>query len=99
MNFLLQTKLFLLFSATLHNDSNNLPFHAKDIDIFFKVILNDSIMTIEKRRVKIYFTPYNTIEIWNQSDLGILPRSWARLDTVRNSIETCVFIQNGCIDV
>lgn len=55
-------------SITLNYDQNNLPYYPADVVLAF----NDSL----KRKAKLYFTPYNSLEVWDIGDYTTLNRTW-----------------------
>jgi hypothetical protein len=57
-------------------DSNNLPFYKQHLA--FHIITDTAESNIEKKVLgcEVYFTPYNTIEIWNMEDFANLKRDW-----------------------
>lgn len=58
----------LMYSITLSYDQNNLPYYPADVVLAF----NDSL----KRKAKLYFTPYGTLEVWDIGDYTTLNRTW-----------------------
>lgn len=58
----------LIFSLTLNYNQNNLPYYPADVVLAF----NDSL----KRKAKLYFTPYGTLEVWDIGDYTTLNRTW-----------------------
>lgn len=59
-----------------HTDTSKLSFYPDDI--FLTVHYRSMSSTTNDFRVKakLYFTPYNTVEIWSMSDFISLPRRW-----------------------
>jgi hypothetical protein len=62
-------------SATYN--ASQLPYYPKDIE--FKVWAHNAHNSIDVAiaEVKVYFTPYNTTEIWDIADFVQLPRVWS----------------------
>lgn len=56
-------------------DVNNTPFSVKEVMVDISYIQNN---TTENSSISFYvfFTPYNTIEIWNEEDFENLDRVW-----------------------
>ena len=65
------------FDVTVYNSSyNNLPFYPVDLSLY---VYYSTTRTHENKIVlasKIYYTPYNTIEIWDLAEYNSLPRRW-----------------------
>lgn len=57
-------------------DTNLLSFYPEQISINCYATNVDSQLFNKIELVEIYFTPYNTIEIWNINDFSLLPREW-----------------------
>lgn len=61
-------------------DTVNLPYYPQDFQLKIFYHLKDSANSYTTIAAKIYFTPYNTIEIWNLEDYYSLPRRWINQD-------------------
>ena len=65
------------FDVTVNNScSNNLPFYPVDLSI---LVYYSTTRTHENNislALKIYYTPYNTIEIWDLAEYNSIPRRW-----------------------
>ncbi|HBG69287.1 MAG: hypothetical protein A2W93_02255 [Bacteroidetes bacterium GWF2_43_63] len=48
---------------------------------------------------KVFFTPYNTVEIWNTEDYFNLPRRWFSEDNIPENIKIRQFLTRGSIPV
>jgi len=72
----------LNIKITVNYPINQIPFYATNFQIIssYYSAINDSILE-KSIKGKIYFTPYNTVEIWNSTDFYDLPRKWLELDT------------------
>jgi hypothetical protein len=49
-------------------DTNNLPFYPQDIELEMQLNRKDSLYQSVILAGKVYFTPYNSIDIWNLED-------------------------------
>ena len=67
----------LLLSFTFTIDTNNLPFYPQYIEM--KVLTNGQDIVMAG---KVYFTPYNSIEIWSLEDFYDLKRKWLKEENI-----------------
>jgi len=63
------------FTLQVRYNKKELPFHPQILDIF---INNEycSPTSYTQGKVYVYFTPYNTVEVWNDIDFNGLKRIW-----------------------
>ena len=68
----------LLVSLTIGYPISSLPFYSERITIRQPICANNGISIISTiiEPFHIYFTPYNTVEIWNNCDFNNLKRNW-----------------------
>ncbi len=64
------------FSFELLTDTNNLSFYAQKLTFNQKVITDHGSENIIQWNAWIYFTPWRTVEIWNESEYYGSGRSW-----------------------
>jgi hypothetical protein len=60
-------------SLSFYYNSENLPFSYRTLLI---ETINDSIQKTSQTKFIVYFTPYNTIEVWKYDDFLDLKREW-----------------------
>ena len=60
-------------SLQFYYDSEYLPFSYRTLKI---EVINDSDVSVGKTKLMIYFTPYNTLEVWDYNDFLDLKREW-----------------------
>lgn len=75
----------ILVSYNLTYDTALLPFYPQGIEIKQPVFFNGATPDSAEHYIicegKIFFTPYNTVEIWSDHDFYELPRSWKTPDS------------------
>ncbi|MDY0315792.1 MAG: hypothetical protein RBR32_12020, partial [Bacteroidales bacterium] len=59
-----------------HTDTSNLSFYPDDLFLTIHYSSMNSTKNDYRVKAKLYFTPYNTVEIWNITDFTSLPRRW-----------------------
>jgi len=52
-------------------DTNSLPHYLQEISMFIQVDSN-----VTQSVVSIYFTPWDTIEVWSEESVNALDRNW-----------------------
>jgi hypothetical protein len=73
----------LIVSFTLSiPDTNNLPFYPQYIELNLLTNRQNSMYQTITMAGKVYFTPYNSIEIWNLEDFYDLKRNWLEEDSI-----------------
>ncbi len=80
----------ILLTVTVNYPVNNLPFYPKKISIIQFVTSDNTIEKEISTSAMVYFTPYNTIEIWNLQDFQNLPRRW--FTPIENPDTTRIYI-------
>jgi hypothetical protein len=85
----------LLISFTLAYPTANLPFYPQEIQIEIPIKVDSG---TTKTVGKVYFTPYNTVELWNEYDFGALDRTWLMEGGNRNT-PTRIYIPRNEIPV
>ena len=73
----------VVFSFTLSfPDTNNLPFYPQYVEMKLLTNGKDSSFQTIIMAGKVYFTPYNSVEIWNLTDFYDLKRNWLAEDSI-----------------
>lgn len=57
---------------------NDLPYYAHEVEVDYAYVNQSGFSETAKRTAVIYFTPYSTIEIWDEHDAVRLNRIWQR---------------------
>jgi hypothetical protein len=68
-------------TATIYYDTNAISFYPEQVRISCYAKNNQSEQFQTVSNVPIFFTPYNSIEIWNINDFHALPRVWCTRET------------------
>ncbi len=76
-----------------------LPFFPQTIKFTQNVEVENNVNNIQKISAegKVYFTPYNTVEVWSNADFYNIPRMW--LDKASNIDTTRISISKSSISV
>ena len=65
-------------TINVNHPTSNLPYYPTSVDLKVKTHkYNETENKISPVTVKVYFTPYNSVEIWDMHDFIKLPRVWA----------------------
>ncbi len=64
-------------NLAISHPTSNLPYFPEDFDLDVRCHTIDGRVFYSHTNVRIYFTPYNSVEIWDISDFMKLPRVWA----------------------
>jgi hypothetical protein len=73
--------LLLSFILSI-SDTTHLPFYPQDIKLEMQINRQGSQYQSIMLAGKVYFTPYNSIEIWNLEDFYDLKRKWLHEETI-----------------
>jgi hypothetical protein len=76
-------------------DTSNLPFYPIKLEysVFYHL---DSVMTASYSiPARVYYTPYNSIEIWNLQEFESLPRRWLNPQNVHDTVR--IFVHKDSI--
>ncbi|MFA6403393.1 MAG: hypothetical protein WCX31_17485 [Salinivirgaceae bacterium] len=92
----------LPFQVNITYPTTNLPFFPVMVSVTQKADAwlfpePGTLYDIENTQFQVYFTPYNTVEVWNQYDLKNLNREWLRPELVADTMR--VYIPKSKIPV
>ncbi len=65
-----------LVTTSVNYPVNNLPYYPDQIDVTVHSHSAQGARNTKATQVVVFFTPYNTIELWNKYDYLNLPRQW-----------------------
>lgn len=84
--------------VTVQYPIDNIPFFSQTIEIKNYTDSSTGLILIHTF-AKIFFTPYNTIEVWNTEDYFNLPRRWFCEENIPDNIKARQFITRDSIPV
>ncbi len=73
------------FTVIINYPTANIPFFPKDISFSINTLLG-TVNQNQLAKGKVFFTPYNTVEIWNVSDFFGLNRIWIQPGSVKDTL-------------
>ncbi|OQA89012.1 MAG: hypothetical protein BWY27_00890 [Bacteroidetes bacterium ADurb.Bin234] len=79
--YIMNDSLVLSFTVSIP-DTGNLPFYPQYVELKLLSNKQDSNFQVVTIAGKVYFTPYNSIEIWSLEDFYNLKRYWLEEDTI-----------------